>query len=216
MQLNYIPWPSQLFFKGVKKLLPGHYLFVKGNGVVKKRWYKIPYDPKKVARQKLNYEQQQKKLVTLMDAAVERRLVADVPLGAFLSGGIDSSVITALAARHTPHLNTFSIGFRDEPFFDETKYANLVAAKHKTNHTVFSLTNADLYEHLHEMLDYLDEPFADSSALAVLHPQPAYPPEGDRGPERRRGRRNISAATTSTWANTGCGAVAFRPKPLRA
>ena len=167
LQLNYIPGPASIF-RGVKKLLPGHYLFVKDNKVVKKRWYKIPYDPKKVARQELTYEQQQKQLVTLMDAAVERRLVADVPLGAFLSGGIDSSVITALAARHTPHLNTFSIGFRDEPFFDETKYANLVAAKHKTNHTVFSLTNADLYEHLHAMLDYLDEPFADSSALAVF------------------------------------------------
>ncbi len=167
LQLNYIPGPASIF-RGVKKLLPGHYLFIKGTKVVKKRWYKIPYDPQKVAKQKLTYEQQQKKLMSLMDAAVERRLVADVPLGAFLSGGIDSSVITALAARHTPHLNTFSIGFRDEPFFDETKYANLVAAKHKTNHTVFSLTNADLYEHLHEMLDYLDEPFADSSALAVF------------------------------------------------
>ena len=166
LQLNYIPGPATIF-RGVKKLLPGHYLFIKGTKVVGKRWYKIPYDPKKVAKNKLTYAQQQHKLVELMDGAVQRRLVADVPLGAFLSGGIDSSVITALAARHTPHLNTFSIGFKDEPFFDETKYANLVAARHKTNHTVFSLTNNDLYEHLHDMLDYLDEPFADSSALAV-------------------------------------------------
>jgi asparagine synthase (glutamine-hydrolysing) len=90
-----------------------------------------------------------------------------VPLGAFLSGGIDSSVIVALASRHTQHLNTFSIGYRDEPFFDETRYANLVAKKYKTNHTVFSLSNEDLYEHLFDMLDYTDEPFADSSALAV-------------------------------------------------
>ena len=166
LQLNYIPGPATIF-RGVKKLLPGHYLFIQGTKVVGKRWYKIPYDPKKVAKNKLTYAQQQAKLVELMDGAVQRRLVADVPLGAFLSGGIDSSVITALAARHTPHLNTFSIGFKDEPFFDETKYANLVAARHKTNHTVFSLTNNDLYEHLHDMLDYLDEPFADSSALAV-------------------------------------------------
>ena len=166
LQLNYIPGPATIF-KGVKKLLPGYYLFIKGQKVVRKRWYKIPYDPKKVAKNKSSYESQQKELVELMDAAVQRRLVADVPLGAFLSGGIDSSVITALAARHTPHLNTFSIGFRDEPFFDETKYANLVAARHKTNHTVFSLTNDDLYEHIFQMLDYFDEPFADSSALAV-------------------------------------------------
>ncbi|GAB2958203.1 asparagine synthase (glutamine-hydrolyzing) [Hymenobacter coalescens] len=167
LQLNYIPGPATIF-KGVRKLLPGHYLFIKADGkVVGKRWYKIPYDAKKTAKNKLSYEQQQAKLVELMDAAVARRLVADVPLGAFLSGGIDSSVVTALAAKHTPHLNTFSIGFKDEPFFDETKYANLVAKMHKTEHTVFSLTNNDIYEHLFDVLDYFDEPFADSSALAV-------------------------------------------------
>lgn len=166
LQLNYIPGPATIF-KGVKKLLPGHYLYIKGKKVVGKAWYRIPYDPKKVARQKLTYEQQQQKLVALLDESVARRLVADVPLGSFLSGGIDSSVVTALAAKHTPHLNTFSIGFKDEPFFDETKYANLVAKMHKTNHTVFSLTNQDLYEHIFDVLNYIDEPFADSSALAV-------------------------------------------------
>ncbi|QIL77228.1 asparagine synthase (glutamine-hydrolyzing) [Hymenobacter sp. HDW8] len=166
LQLNYIPGPATIF-KGVKKLLPGHYLYVKGQKVVGKAWYRIPYDPKKTQKNKLSYEEQQKKLLELMDDAVARRLVADVPLGSFLSGGIDSSAITALAARHTPHLNTFSIGFRDEPFFDETKYANLVAKMHQTNHTVFSLTNQDLYDHIFDVLEYIDEPFADSSALAV-------------------------------------------------
>ncbi|TGE15567.1 asparagine synthase (glutamine-hydrolyzing) [Hymenobacter elongatus] len=166
LQLNYIPGPASIF-KGVKKLLPGHYLFIKGNKVVGKQWYKIPYDPKKAARNKLSYEQQQQKLITLLDDATARRLVADVPVGAFLSGGIDSSVVVALASRHTQHLNTFSIGYRDEPFFDETKYAKLVAERYKTNHTVFSLTNQDLYDHIFDVLDYIDEPFADSSALAV-------------------------------------------------
>ncbi|MFH2094711.1 MAG: asparagine synthase C-terminal domain-containing protein, partial [Bacteroidota bacterium] len=72
-----------------------------------------------------------------------------------------------LASRHTEKLNTFSIGYRDEPFFDETRYAELVAAKFRTNHTTFKLTNDDLYGHLHNVLEYLDEPFADSSALPV-------------------------------------------------
>ncbi|WP_345074229.1 asparagine synthase (glutamine-hydrolyzing) [Hymenobacter fastidiosus] len=166
LQLNYIPGPASIF-KGVKKLLPGHYLYVQGGKVVRKRWYKIPYDQKKTNKNRLSYEQQQKKLVELLDDATARRLVADVPVGAFLSGGIDSSVIVALASRHTPHLNTFSIGYRDEPFFDETKYAKLVAERYKTNHTVFSLTNQDLYDHIFDVLDYIDEPFADSSALAV-------------------------------------------------
>jgi asparagine synthase (glutamine-hydrolysing) len=64
-------------------------------------------------------------------------------LGTFLSGGIDSSVITALASKHKPDLHTFSIGFKDEKFFDETQYAKLVADHFKTEHTVFSLTNDD-------------------------------------------------------------------------
>ncbi len=167
LQLNYIPGPASIF-KGVKKLMPGHYLMITKNGKVENnRWYKIPYDEKKVRENSLSYEAQQKKLVDLMDGAVQRRMIADVPLGAFLSGGIDSSVIVALASRHTQQLNTFSIGYKDEPFFDETKYAKLVADRYKTNHTVFSLTNNDLYEHLFRALDYIDEPFADSSALAV-------------------------------------------------
>jgi asparagine synthase (glutamine-hydrolysing) len=166
LQLNYIPGPASIF-KGVKKLEPGHYLYIKKNRVVKKAWYHIPYDKKKAKNNPLSYEQQQKELVTLMDQSVQRRLISDVPLGAFLSGGIDSSVIVALASRHTQQLNTFSIGYKDEPFFDETRYARLVADKYKTNHTVFSLTNQDLYDHLFDVLDYTDEPFADSSALAV-------------------------------------------------
>ncbi|MFC6998572.1 asparagine synthase (glutamine-hydrolyzing) [Rufibacter roseus] len=167
LQLNYIPGPASIF-KGVKKLMPGRYLTVSKVGEVKiKRWYKIPYNEKTAKNNSLSYEDQQKQLVELMDGAVQRRMIADVPLGAFLSGGIDSSVIVALASRHTQQLNTFSIGYKDEPFFDETKYAKLVADKYKTNHTVFSLTNNDLYEHLFRALDYIDEPFADSSALAV-------------------------------------------------
>ncbi|MDB5262718.1 MAG: asparagine synthase [Adhaeribacter sp.] len=166
LQFNYIPGPASII-KGVKKLEPGHYLYIKNGKVLKKAWYRIPYDKKKVKNNPLDYQQQQEKLVNLLDAAVQRRMIADVPLGAFLSGGIDSSVIVALASRHTEKLNTFSIGYKDEPFFDETRYAKLVADKYKTNHTVFSLTNQDLYDHLFQVLDYIDEPFADSSALAV-------------------------------------------------
>jgi asparagine synthase (glutamine-hydrolysing) len=102
-----------------------------------------------------------------LEDSVQRRLISDVPLGAFLSGGIDSSVITGLASRHKKDLHTFSIGFRDEKFFDETEYANLVAKHFDTHHTVFSLTNEDLLAHVNSVLDYIDEPFADSSAINV-------------------------------------------------
>ncbi|HIA11494.1 MAG TPA: asparagine synthetase B, partial [Flavobacteriales bacterium] len=78
-----------------------------------------------------------------------------------------SSIVTALAAKHKKDIHSFSIGFKDEPFFDETKYAQLVSKKVNTKHTVFSLSNQDLLDHVFEVLDYMDEPFGDSSAIPV-------------------------------------------------
>ncbi|MBX9853391.1 MAG: asparagine synthase (glutamine-hydrolyzing) [Cytophagaceae bacterium] len=166
LQLNYIPAPYSIF-KGIHKLEPGHYLFVKKKKLDTGIYYTIPYDREKVAANDTSYDTHKEKLISLMEESVRLRMVSDVPLGAFLSGGIDSSVVVALASRYTDKLNTFSIGYKDESFFDETSYANLVAKKFGTQHTVFSLTNDDLFDHLFATLDYIDEPFADSSALAV-------------------------------------------------
>lgn len=166
LQLNYIPAPNTII-KGVKKVMPGHCLTVHNKHVTVQSYYKIPYEREKVRAATFDYESSQQTFSMLLEKAVQRRLVSDVPLGAFLSGGVDSSVVSVLAKRHKPDLHTFSIGFRDEKFFDETHYARLVAAHIQTEHTVFSLTNQDLYEHLHAILNYIDEPFADSSAINV-------------------------------------------------
>lgn len=163
LQFNYIPAPHSIF-KGVRKLKPGHYLVIKNRTVEEHQYYRIPYTTNPAPQ---DYKQAQEKLIQLLDESVQKRLIADVPLGAFLSGGIDSSVVVALASRHTKKLSTFSIGYKDEPLYDETNYAKLVADKFKTNHTVFSLTNDDLFANLFQVLEYIDEPFADSSALAV-------------------------------------------------
>lgn len=165
LQLNYIQ-PPFCIFNEVRKLKPGHFIkirTVKHSSIEETCWYSIPQQQNTFP----DYESAKKQIEKLLDDAVQRRLISDVPLGCFLSGGIDSSITTALAARHTKHLKTFSIGFRDEPHFDETEYAQAVAEMHKTDHTVFSLTNDDLYEILFDALDYMDEPFADSSALNV-------------------------------------------------
>jgi asparagine synthase (glutamine-hydrolysing) len=161
-QLNYIPSPYSVF-ENVCKLEPGHYILIKDNECLKTKYYEIAI--KESEYKKLSYEQAQHQLQTLLNNSVEKRMISDVPLGAFLSGGIDSSVIVALASKHTKSLNTFSIGYKDEPLFDETKYANLVAKQYNTNHTVFSLKNEDFFEHVFDMLDYIDEPFADSSCI---------------------------------------------------
>jgi asparagine synthase (glutamine-hydrolysing) len=166
LQLNYIPAPDTIF-STVKKLLPGHYIKVGQKKLEVEKYYEIPYSPSAAESNNISYDDAKEKLKSVLETAVQRRLIADVPLGAFLSGGIDSSVITALASKHKPDLHTFSIGFRDEKFFDETEYAKLVASHYKTEHTVFSLSNDDLYEHVNDILNYIDEPFADSSAINV-------------------------------------------------
>ncbi|MFN8283000.1 MAG: asparagine synthase (glutamine-hydrolyzing) [Chitinophagales bacterium] len=165
-QLNYIPGKNSIF-KNIQRLEPGNSIIVHRSSCIINKWYTIPYNALEAEQNQLSYTDQKKKLVELMDDSVRLRMIADVPLGAFLSGGIDSSVVTAMAARHTQHLNTFSIGFEGNAFFDETPYANLVAKHFNTNHTVFKLKNEDLFESLNELLDYTDEPFADSSGLLV-------------------------------------------------
>jgi asparagine synthase (glutamine-hydrolyzing) len=175
LQLNYIPAPRTIF-KRVLKLLPGCFLKVGGRQLAVGSYYTIKStvngrqsteDTVASRQSTIDYNQAKEKLKQLLEASVQRRLISDVPLGAFLSGGIDSSVITALASKHKPDLHTFSIGFRDEKFFDETEYARLVANHFKTEHTIFSHTNDDLYQHVNSILDYIDEPFADSSAINV-------------------------------------------------
>ncbi|MBX2915101.1 MAG: asparagine synthase (glutamine-hydrolyzing) [Cyclobacteriaceae bacterium] len=163
LHLNYIPAPYTIFNQ-VKKLLPGHYLKVGKKKLESGQFYSIA---KKAEPSSLTYNQAKTELINLLNDSVQRRLVADVPVGAFLSGGVDSSVIAAMAVKHKPDLHTFSIGFKDAKFFDETSYANSVAKHLKTNHTVFSLSHKDLLDHVHDVLNYIDEPFADSSALNV-------------------------------------------------
>lgn len=168
LQLNYIPGNNSIL-TGVSKLPPAHYMVISALGnITTHQYYKIPYTPGTiVSTTGISYEDAKTKLRHLVEEAVKRRLVADVPLGAFLSGGIDSSIIVAAAAKYKQGLHTYSIGFKDEPFFDETQYANLVAKKFGTKHTVFSITTNEMLDNLYHVLDYLDEPFADSSALAV-------------------------------------------------
>lgn len=160
-QLTYVPAPLSIL-EGVRKLKPGHFLKIKDATVDEKCYYEFPYQEKPAID---GLEVGKRKLVEALRKSVTDRLTADVPLGAFLSGGVDSSVIVALASEQKPGLKTFSIGFKGNKYFDETHYAELVANKFKTDHHVFSLNNEDLLGQVHDMVNYLDEPFGDSSAL---------------------------------------------------
>lgn len=157
MQLTYIPEPDSIL-QDIKKLPAGHVLEIEGHHVQLSKWYKPITNA---------VEDQQKSLRKAVKEAVERRLIADVPLGAFLSGGIDSTIIAGIAAKSCANFQTFSIGYADDPYYDETPYAEAAASFHGTAHTTFKLTREDLAESALQILDNLSEPFADSSAIAL-------------------------------------------------
>jgi len=160
LTFDYVPAP-QTIFEDVAKLPPGHMLVHEDGRVHLRRYWDLPAPDGDGA----DGSDAAEHLAQLLDAATARRLISDVPLGAFLSGGIDSSAVTALMTRHasTP-VKTFSIGF-DEPSFDESRYAREVAACLGTDHheeIVAPAAMAGLAEQLGEILD---EPLADASIL---------------------------------------------------
>jgi len=161
---NYIPAPYSIL-KSCKKLLPGECIKVKNNKITVEKYYEYYNN---TAPSTDSYKDAQIKIEELLYSSVESRMVSDVPLGTFLSGGVDSSIISLIASRFKKDLNTFSIGFPDEPLFDESSYAEEVAKHIGSKHHTFQLTNNTLYQHLEDILDYMDEPFADSSAINVF------------------------------------------------
>lgn len=162
LQLTYIPAPLTIY-ENIYKLLPGHYLIIEESGMVRNREY---WNLKNI-RKNLNitYEEAKEKLQHLLKESVEKRMISDVPLGAFLSGGIDSSTIVSLMAdiSETP-IETFTIGFNEKEY-DERNRARLVADMYHTNHHEKVLDYNEVLKSIDVILDALDEPFADSSAL---------------------------------------------------
>lgn len=170
LTLNFIP-PERTIFSSIRKLLPGSQLLVEEGNLSLSTFWDIAdgheKGPEKEYPESGNAEVElERGLFEVLDDAVARRLIADVPLGAFLSGGLDSSIIVGLMSRHMDRpVRTFSIGYKDLPSFDETSYARDVASFHGTDHHEFRLEQKDVLDAFQAVLDNLDEPFADSSAV---------------------------------------------------
>ncbi|HVO30015.1 MAG TPA: asparagine synthase (glutamine-hydrolyzing), partial [bacterium] len=147
--------------KGVQKLEPGNVLVAEdGREPVVSRWWDVKFEPVVRAPQ-----EEREMLRALLDDSVRAHMVSDVPVGAFLSGGVDSSTVVALMARHVSGpLETFSIGF-DEREFDERGFARQVASRFGTRHFEAVLEPGEVADLLPEMAWHLDEPFGDSSAI---------------------------------------------------
>lgn len=163
LQLTYIPAPLTIF-EHVKKVKPAHYMEITLDGAVTEHNY-WNYPKTKFSEKDLSYQEAKNKLYTLLEQSVKDRMVSDVPLGAFLSGGIDSSIIVGLMSKLSEQpVETFTIGF-DEKEYDERDRAKMVADLNKTNHHAKVLDYKDALSLINHILMKMDEPFADSSVL---------------------------------------------------
>ncbi|MFQ5636708.1 MAG: asparagine synthase (glutamine-hydrolyzing) [bacterium] len=156
LTFEYVPSPHSIF-KGIFKLPPGQSLTLRDGKIQLREYWDLHYDEKQVDERQLCEQ-----LVELLQDAVKIRLMSDVPLGAFLSGGIDSSAIVALMSRAMDRpVKTFSIGFK-EATYNESDYARIVANHYKTEHHEFTIETHAL-ELTEKLIRHLDEPFGDFS-----------------------------------------------------
>jgi asparagine synthase (glutamine-hydrolysing) len=160
LAFGYVPCPGSIY-SGIRQLGPGSWLTINQNGRLEQHQYwDIRPQPRRIST-----HDAREGLRRHLESAVQKRLVSDVPLGIFLSGGVDSSIIAAVASRLTPTpVRTFTVGFEGAPDFDERGYARLVAERLGTEHQelVVGRQSAGLVE---ELVRAHDQPFMDSSAI---------------------------------------------------
>jgi asparagine synthase (glutamine-hydrolysing) len=160
---GYIPDPYTIF-SAAKKLPPGYWLEFAGNSVQLQKYWDLPQFCSSVLPETECLEQ----LESTLEDAVRMRLISEVPLGALLSGGVDSSTVVAMMARiSSKPVKTFSIGFSHADF-NEAPYARSIAARFATDHHEL-IVDADLWGTLQSLTSILDEPFADSSIIPTYH-----------------------------------------------
>ncbi len=161
--LGYVPTPHTIF-KGISKLPPGHYILCNSNGVSIQKYWDVSFQKKR----KGQLEDLCEEFIDLLKKSVRLRLISDVPIGAFLSGGIDSSLIVAMmSATSDMAPRTFSIGF-DDAVYDESPYSFHVAKQYNTIHQN-TVVKADIGEVLGQIVEAFDEPFADDGAIPCFH-----------------------------------------------
>jgi asparagine synthase (glutamine-hydrolysing) len=167
MQNGYIPAPYTIF-ENAHKLRPGHRLIIdlqSRKTIEEEYWNVIDFYNKPI---QINFNEALEKTEQLLVSAFNYRMVADVPVGVFLSGGIDSSVVTAILQKNrTEKLKTFTIGFQEDEF-NEATYARKVAEHLGTDHHEYFCTSKEAQEIIPDLPFYYDEPFADSSAIPTI------------------------------------------------
>jgi asparagine synthase (glutamine-hydrolysing) len=162
LQYRYVPGPATMF-EGIDKLPPGHVLRVRDGDVSIRCYWDLPLDG-----ETLRPDRAERELRERVEECVERHLISDVPVGVFLSGGVDSTVITALMSRSVrAPVESFSIGYDTAADTDERPFARLAADRFGTVHRAVDLDPKEFWQSLATLLWHLDEPVADPAALPL-------------------------------------------------
>ncbi|MGC4085040.1 MAG: asparagine synthase (glutamine-hydrolyzing) [Vicinamibacterales bacterium] len=163
LSLQYVP-AAESAFAGVRRLPPAHYLLVEDGRVSVTRYWTLRYSPKL----QVSEEEAEAQTLDLLREATKLRMISDVPLGAFLSGGVDSSLIVALMAEvGAGQVKTFSIGFEEEAY-NELPYARMVAKRFGTDHHE-TIVRPDAVAILPKLIWHYNEPYADSSSIPTMY-----------------------------------------------
>lgn len=164
LHYQYVPAPRSIF-RNIFKLLPGHYAIYDGKDLQARRYWEMPEMNYILPENDISERDAIDSLEQVLTRSVSDRLISDVPLGALLSGGVDSSLIAALMQKvNSTPVRTFSIGF-SEPGYNEAPFASKIAAHLGTDHTEFYVTPGEAMEVIPLLPEIYDEPFADSSAI---------------------------------------------------
>ncbi len=162
---TYIPAPLTIY-KNIKKLPPAHYLIAENGRIEVHRYWNLSFADKL----RPNEEKIQEEFISLLQESVDIRLMSEVPLGAFLSGGIDSGLIVALMSRERQGHNTFTVSFGGSKgaFLDERPYAVMIAQRYASSHVELEVAPA-IEQAMSATVDAFDEPFADDGCIPTYH-----------------------------------------------
>jgi asparagine synthase (glutamine-hydrolysing) len=163
LTFSFVPTP-QTMFRGIEKLPPGYKLVVDSKGTVTQ----APFWEVNYCKTSDNEDELCEQIREAFERSVTYRMVSDVPVGAFLSGGVDSSAIVALMTQQASYsVKTFSIGFDGQPDYDELKFAKRVAKKYGTTHHEIIVSKSDIVKFLPKVVDIFDEPMADPASIPI-------------------------------------------------
>lgn len=164
---RYVPGPNTIW-KNIYKLPPAHMLSLTLNGGAPKleRYWEIPYRAAPLVE---TFDESVTAFATVFEDSVQLRMIADVPVGIMLSGGLDSSAVAAVACRHSKDLNTFSVGFRNSPETNELPYARLVARHLGTKHHEIEIGQTEFMDFLPGFVRFTDEPLADLASIPLYY-----------------------------------------------